>query len=294
MSSRVDLAAWSDALLSDPLARRFADRGLVTLVTPEDVLGQRLIVVGTILEDGTDDAVTRAAPGFTDADRWASLDSFATLALEAAPHLWSSAGWGKVFDLRMPRHVVSPRALSQPYTWHVFAQPHGLEGSLHVGILILDSPDGIHVTDLWCEVGAERIDVDTFTIPYGKTWPDDFDGADDRVEPTLQLLAFLGSPFIPRTRERMGRGARREVARDGSEVDPEEAVAFVLLRRRADNRKPAETELEVEWKHRWLVSGHLRAQWYPSEQAHRLIWIAPYLKGPEGAPMLEHVYKVVR
>jgi hypothetical protein len=42
------------------------------------------------------------------------------------------------------------------------------------------------------------------------------------------------------------------------------------------------------------VNGHVRAQWYPSEQAHRLIWIAPYLKGPEDAPMLTHAYKVAR
>lgn len=47
-------------------------------------------------------------------------------------------------------------------------------------------------------------------------------------------------------------------------------------------------------KHRWMVSGHLRAQWYPSEQAHHVIWIAPHLKGPDDAPLLTHAYKVAR
>jgi hypothetical protein len=50
----------------------------------------------------------------------------------------------------------------------------------------------------------------------------------------------------------------------------------------------------VEWKHKWWVSGHYRAQWYPSDKSHKVIWIAPFLKGPEDAPLLEKIYTVVR
>lgn len=47
-----------------------------------------------------------------------------------------------------------------------------------------------------------------------------------------------------------------------------------------------------EYRNRWMVRGHWRQQWYPSIQDNRPVWIAPYIKGPEGAPVLggEKVY----
>lgn len=41
-----------------------------------------------------------------------------------------------------------------------------------------------------------------------------------------------------------------------------------------------------EYTHRWLVRGHWRKQWYPSEQRHIPIWINAHVKGPEGAPLM--------
>jgi hypothetical protein len=35
-----------------------------------------------------------------------------------------------------------------------------------------------------------------------------------------------------------------------------------------------------------VVRGHWRNQWYPSLNARRPLWIAPYLKGPDDAPLL--------
>jgi hypothetical protein len=49
-----------------------------------------------------------------------------------------------------------------------------------------------------------------------------------------------------------------------------------------------------EFSHRWLVSGHFRNQWYSSEQTHKVIWIAPHVKGPKGALFLPRVYRVSR
>ena len=39
-------------------------------------------------------------------------------------------------------------------------------------------------------------------------------------------------------------------------------------------------------RHRWMVRGHWRQQWYPSLEINRPVWIAPHLKGPVGAPLL--------
>lgn len=42
-----------------------------------------------------------------------------------------------------------------------------------------------------------------------------------------------------------------------------------------------------EWKHRWTVRMHKVNQWYPSEGRHKVLYRGPYVKGPEGKPMLE-------
>jgi len=51
-----------------------------------------------------------------------------------------------------------------------------------------------------------------------------------------------------------------------------------------------------EWKHRWTVRMHKVNQWYPSEGRHKVIYRGPYLKGPEGKPILdgETVHGLVR
>lgn len=43
-----------------------------------------------------------------------------------------------------------------------------------------------------------------------------------------------------------------------------------------------------EYRHRWMVRGHWRHQTFVvgGERTQRRIWIAPYLKGPHGAPLL--------
>jgi hypothetical protein len=107
-------------------------------------------------------------------------------------------------------------------------------------------------------------------------------------------MAFLNSPYIPKTVRRLLRAERREIARYKA-ADLGEEITFVTLRRPEPRRHGKEEELAgVDWKHRWIVSGHYRAQWYPSEAAHHVIWIAPYMKGPEDAPLIEHAYRVAR
>lgn len=67
-------------------------------------------------------------------------------------------------------------------------------------------------------------------------------------------------------------------------------VRVVTIRPGSDNARlydQAEGR-DVAWRHRWMVKGHWRNQPYRSlgEGVTKPIWIAPYLKGPEGAPVL--------
>jgi hypothetical protein len=50
------------------------------------------------------------------------------------------------------------------------------------------------------------------------------------------------------------------------------------------------------WQHRWVVKMHKVRQWYPSEQRHKVIYRGPYIKGPDGKPLLggETVRALVR
>ena len=61
-------------------------------------------------------------------------------------------------------------------------------------------------------------------------------------------------------------------------------VRVVTLRRTRPETDVMETD--VEWSHRWIVRGHWRNQFLPSNRSHRLQWIAPFQKGPEDKPLI--------
>lgn len=107
----------------------------------------------------------------------------------------------------------------------------------------------------------------------------------------LAAWAIMQQPRLAQvSAQPLSRGARRRMER----LDlPTDATRVVTLRKQAG--QPAETEpalVRREWLHQWIVNGHPRRQWYPSEGVHRSIWIEPYRKGPPDKPLLhgEKVY----
>lgn len=81
------------------------------------------------------------------------------------------------------------------------------------------------------------------------------------------------------------RPERRRTERAGL---PPRDVRIVRLRRAVTATRDAEQAAGAgrDWQHRWVVRGHWRNHWYPALADHRPKWIAPYLKGPDGAPLL--------
>ena len=61
-------------------------------------------------------------------------------------------------------------------------------------------------------------------------------------------------------------------------------VRVVQLRRR--ERRPGSGGGDVEWRHRWPVRMHKVRQWYPSAGTHQILYRGPYVKGPEGKPLI--------
>ena len=63
------------------------------------------------------------------------------------------------------------------------------------------------------------------------------------------------------------------------------AVRVVSLRR-PHSQSSADEESSRNYSHRWIVRGHWRKQWYPSQNRHIPIFIQAHVKGPENAPFL--------
>jgi hypothetical protein len=88
------------------------------------------------------------------------------------------------------------------------------------------------------------------------------------------------------------RAARKRLRRAGQEP---KSVRVVDLRR-PKHTGTSNGESGREYHHQWIVRGHWRQQWYPAREVHRPVWIAPHVKGPDGAPLIggEKVYALKR
>lgn len=105
---------------------------------------------------------------------------------------------------------------------------------------------------------------------------------------TIWLL--MGQTLASVQDARFDRASSRRETRAGR---PQQQVRCITLRRPAGSDDGSS---EREYVHRWIVRGHWRQQWYPSRGVNRPVWIAPHIKGPEGAPLLggEKVYALRR
>lgn len=65
---------------------------------------------------------------------------------------------------------------------------------------------------------------------------------------------------------------------------PEQDVIVTRLRKNENADKKSRA---VDWSCRWVVSMHKRRQWYPSLGVHKIIFVGPYIKGPEGLNIKE-------
>ena len=101
----------------------------------------------------------------------------------------------------------------------------------------------------------------------------------------LSLFRFMWQELIVRESADVPRPIRRGAVRALGIDDP---ITILKLRRTQHSSEPTGDGSRLD--HRILVRGHWRNQWYPSlgastePEAHRMIWIAPHVKGPEDAP----------
>ncbi len=178
------------------------------------------------------------------------------------------------------------------------------------GFVALEEP----IPDFWCEEGFEPLPLwafawTTFEGPSGSKYAlataftdvpavseVTFPGSGEMIDyefPIARLLIVFWllakQRLLTQSREQPSRAVRRR-----AKAQEIKTVTVVRLRKRV--YADTEGSRKVDWTHRWLVRGFYRNQWYPSEQRHRPLWIADFVKGPSNKPFVakQRVFEFVR
>jgi hypothetical protein len=231
----------------------------------------------------------------------------------AQPYLWAQDMWDMAMAPKLPRHTISGKALPYHNMFMTF------EYGKSVDIESLADPEhfktqGMTFSVQWMalyglheelEVCLAIIDDDsatqgfvlTMTIPFGSVWPDAFHPMERPcVEEVLKLLAFVNSPYVENPAHPIERTERKEVARSNTHKEGADETVNVVRLRRAQPKQAANVTNEPRGSgvrfHE--VTGHYKPQWYPSEEAHHVIWIAPYERGDLSLGVVQKVYHVTR
>ena len=312
-------AAMADKLGRHPIYRQYIrhlDRGLTggspRNREPWHALGERLYAMwlcanaglsgsGIRLKmmTGGDDPLT-AHEGVEDEEHVAFGMSL-TMA-GAMPYLWSDAMERTADSAPLPTHVVSRELLPMPVMFWSREVAYGTAEWETNWLMLMHAGEQVRIVGDVVNLETREMVIQIGGIPYGWTWPDQFQAAlgDAEIEGIGRILrrcAFLNSPYVGTDKFPIPRPRRREMRRLGiDEREIEEQISVVTLRRAVTHTgsSPTDEHGGITWRHHWWVSGHYRAQWYPGEQAHKVIWVAPHLKGPRDKPLLEKVYAVVR
>lgn len=147
-----------------------------------------------------------------------------------------------------------------------------------------DTPMVLPVTELTLGPASETVDLSD-----GDEWP----RADvrDMVGLVVMTWELMQQPTVATPRRVTGAGGSSRAF-----TTQTRAVTIVDLRRMEYVREDHEPSTGRSYRHRWLVGTHPRMQPYgPGRSLVKRIWIAPYIKGPEGAPLVQrervHVWR---
>lgn len=277
------------------LAERAGSLDDYRLSTPSDILGDRALFAVFALRGHSS-----LGP-----DSPADRRQLAQTILEAVPVLWQADMFAIARSLDLPAHIIAPDVLPYESMWWVFERDRGKDSEPIHAMLVLPEPDAFSVLVL----GQEPMSADgrsgggvkvhaLLRFPYFSRWPDDYlESGLESNDFVLQLLAFMNSRFVNDQEAPLHRAERKRIVRANiPNLDQPTAVHVITVR--SPEPPPAEradTEgVKREWAHRWIVRGHYRAQWYSSLKAHRVRWIAPYIKGPADKDLSMPVAKVSR
>lgn len=301
------------SLPQDPWLLRFLERATKTqsfvekraaptVSSPRDAAGEQRLMALLLLNRppvGEVDPTRRPSGGIQPTRQAIDFDhdKYGVLLHSAIPYLWLNRIHSIAFSHNLPKHIVAP-TFPHPVMWWSFegsipmmisTQP-GKEFGIIDGILIVSEMGQMTAVVMGAESLSSNPWVTVQRVPIGARYPEEVPGELGLV---LRLMAFLNSPYVqPEVRKSHEKGSK--VKWHGRRIGDPVSLNVVALRSSVREAVEVEHGEGPHWKQRWLVRGHYRAQWFPSLKAHKVIWIAPYLKGPDGAPLATQQYAVVR
>jgi len=121
-----------------------------------------------------------------------------------------------------------------------------------------------------------------------------FDGVAFMARFFLAASLWLHQRIVVMSSGAIERHRRKQLARE-YQAPPPSDVKVIRLRRVESGPRLATDATTVDWSCRWIVNGHWRNQ--PYKDRRELIFISPYLKGPDEKPLripTHTVYQVDR
>lgn len=126
--------------------------------------------------------------------------------------------------------------------------------------------------------------------------PDAVDTLADVARFFVAACAWLQQKVLTSSGGHIERHRRKQLAREHNAPVPSEVRVIQLRRAESQSYQPIVNGNEqIDWSCRWIVNGHWRNQPYKNER--KLIYIMPYVKGPEDRPLkvpTHTVYQVSR
>lgn len=256
----------------------------------------------------------------TDAALMRQFYHAARLTLAAAdPYHWVPEMCGLLTDVsaEMPPWTLRREALPTDHGFCWFEEPLPIRpGSVPLAALSWgltttltadpDPPERLVITAYGCQPRSGTIaNLVDMSWVLGETMGDDsFTQETDTHEQRRQtqrvfryaaaIFALVEQKILVAAPERVERAAARRLRKAGARRPP--AILVVRLRRAVREGDDADGNPRA-WTCRWIVRGHWRQQYYPSDRSHRPVFILPHIKGPDGLPLrapVERVFAVVR
>jgi hypothetical protein len=201
-------------------------------------------------------------------------------------------------------------AVLRAVRWHATTAKNAETGRHEAGVMVTwyaapeDGGYAEHPEDVrW--LGPPLILLHLSFLPYGRTPQEGLiSGEEADAEAgswnwfrfVAAMWTLMQQRIAHTTVVRPERHQRKRAARAGLAA-ARGGVRVITLRRELPDPAAGESvphHREVNWRSRWVVSGHWRNQ--PYKDGYRLIFIDPYVKGPEGLPLKfsDHVFKWTR
>lgn len=285
----------TSAIAADPLVREWyrdaseqMQRGVRTTRSALLAAGEQLVTAFAMMQLGRHRLADGSAREMTNDERlWIGG------AIGSAACYWIPAEIDRLLQsYPLPPHRFGKRQLPHPRMWVCPELAHGPGDWTVDSFLVTAGPnkEGRDGLLIWLIGDGQVVGS---SIPWGSRYPEEV-GLGSFGDILLKFLAFLDSPYTESVRTRHKRSDRRALERAGREEPTVHVVRLRTATRAAVEREQEAMITGRAFRHRWWVRGHFRAQWYPSQQAHRVVWIAPYIKGPEDKPFKASAYAVVR